>query len=81
MLAYVDYTQPFWVYVVGNLQGQRAVLAQVQNGQERVIAYASQSLQPTEKNPDKYSSFKLELLPWFWVIIQKFVEYLMGADI
>lgn len=33
----------------------------VQEGKERVIVYASQSLHPTERNNANYSSFKFEL--------------------
>uniref|UniRef100_A0AAQ4S0K5 Reverse transcriptase/retrotransposon-derived protein RNase H-like domain-containing protein n=1 Tax=Gasterosteus aculeatus aculeatus TaxID=481459 RepID=A0AAQ4S0K5_GASAC len=62
VLAYADYTLPFIVYTDASNQGLGAVLAQAQEGRERVIAYASRSLHPTEKNDANYSSFKLELL-------------------
>lgn len=54
-------------------------MAQVQEGKERVIAYASQSLHPTERNDANYSSFKLELLALKWAIAEKFKDYLTGA--
>lgn len=44
----------------------RVVLAQVQDGRKRVIAYKSYSLQPTKKNLHNYSSFKLDLLVLMW---------------
>lgn len=58
-----------------------AVLARVQGGCQRVIAYMSCSVWPTKKYPQNYSSFKLELLTLLWSITEKFPKYLMGADI
>lgn len=68
------------MYTDGSLQGLGAILAQLQDGQKRVMAYASQSLQTTKKNPHKSSSFKLELLARVWAITKKLGEYLMRAD-
>lgn len=61
VLAYADYSKPFILYTDASHQGLGAVLAQVQEDKERVIAYASQSLHPTECNDANHSSFKLEL--------------------
>lgn len=72
ILAYADFSQPFRLYTDASLDGLRAVLAQVQEGKERVIAYASRSLQPTERNDQNYSSFKLELLALKWAVTEKF---------
>lgn len=58
-----------------------AVLAQVQEGKERVIAYASRSLHQTERNDANYSSFKLELLALKWAMGEKFKDYLWGAKV
>lgn len=55
-----------------------AVLAQEQDGLERVIAYASRSLHPTERNDASYSSYKLELLAMKWAI-EKFKDFLWGG--
>lgn len=44
-----------------------------------MIAYASRSLHPTERNDANYSSFKLELLALKWAITEKFKDYLTGA--
>ncbi|XP_042559955.1 uncharacterized protein LOC122128976 [Clupea harengus] len=60
-------------------RGLGAVLAQVQGGKERVIAFASRSLHPTERNDSNYSSFKLEFLALKWAITEKFAEYLTPA--
>ena len=79
VLAYADYGQPFVVHTDASHRGLGAVLAQVQDGKERVIAYASRSLHPTEQNDANYSSFKLELLALKWAVTEKFKDYLTGA--
>ncbi|KAL7852896.1 hypothetical protein SRHO_G00186810 [Serrasalmus rhombeus] len=79
ILAYADFSLPFVVYTDASNQGLGAVLAQVQDGRERVIAYASRSLHPSEQNDSNYSSFKLELLALKWAVTEKFKDYLMGA--
>uniref|UniRef100_A0A1A8L5P6 Gypsy retrotransposon integrase-like protein 1 n=1 Tax=Nothobranchius pienaari TaxID=704102 RepID=A0A1A8L5P6_9TELE len=80
VLAYADFTQPFRLYTDASFSGLGAVLAQVQGGKERVIAYASRSLHPAERNDQNYSSFKLELLALKWAVTEKFKDYLYGAD-
>ena len=79
VLAYADYDKPFAVYTDASNRGLGAVLAQVQDEKERVIAYASRSLHPTEQNDANYSSFKLELLALKWAVTEKFKDYLTGA--
>ncbi|XP_044158409.1 uncharacterized protein LOC122944239, partial [Bufo gargarizans] len=81
ILAYADYHLPFQLYTDASLYGLGAVLSQFQDGQERVIAYASRSLRDSERNPDNYSSFKLELLALVWAMTEKFSEYLTGAEV
>ncbi|KAJ8000169.1 hypothetical protein DPEC_G00202050 [Dallia pectoralis] len=80
ILAYANFDQPFLVYTDASLEGLGAVLSQVQDGKERVIAYASRSLSTTERNDQNYSSFKLELLALNWAITEKFKDYLWGAS-
>ena len=80
ILAYADYNLPFVLYTDASLRGLGAVLAQVQDGRERVIAYASRSLHPAEQNDANYSSFKLELLALKWAVTEKFKDYLTGAQ-
>lgn len=81
ILAYADFQLPFRLYTDASLDGLGAVLAQVQDGKERVIAYASRSLHPAEKNDQNYSSFKLELLALKWAMTEKFKEYLWGMEV
>lgn len=49
-LAYADFSKPFHLYTDESLGGLGAVFSQVQEVREQVIAYASRSLLPTEKN-------------------------------
>lgn len=81
ILAYADFNLPFRLYTDASLDGLGAVLSQVQDGKERVIAYASRSLHPAERNDQNYSSFKLELLALKWAITEKFKDYLWGARV
>ncbi|PIK54585.1 putative thy-1 membrane glycoprotein isoform X1 [Apostichopus japonicus] len=81
ILAYADYRLPFLVYTDASNLGLGAVLTQVQDQKERVIAYASRGLRDSEKNDKNYSAFKLELLAVTWAVTQKFKDYLMGAEV
>ncbi|XP_066445489.1 uncharacterized protein, partial [Eleutherodactylus coqui] len=81
ILAYAQFDSPFLLYTDGSLYGLGAVLSQVQDGRERVIAYGSRSLRESERNPDNYSSFRLELLALVWAMTEKFAEYLTGAEV
>ena len=56
--------------------GLRAVLYQQNDGKKRVIAYASCSLRPSEKN---YPAHKLEFLALKWAVVEKFHDYLYGT--
>ena len=57
--------------------GLGAILYQKQDGVNRVIAYASRSLQPAEKN---YHSTKLEFPALKWAVSEKFFYYLGYAN-
>lgn len=48
ILAFADFNQPFLLYTDASHQGLGAVRAQLQDGQECVVAYASRSLHPSE---------------------------------
>ena len=77
VLAYADFKSPFILHTDASSDGLGAVIYQDQVGQRRVIAYASRSLSPSERN---YPAHKLEFLPLKWAITDKFHEYLYGAE-
>ena len=76
ILAYADYTKPFTVHTDASSSGLGAVLYQQQDGQDRVVAYASRSLKQSEKN---YPAHKLEFLALKWAVCEKFHDYLYGG--
>ena len=77
ILAYADFRKPFILHTDSSLDGLGAVLYQEdQDGQLRVIAYASRSLSKSERN---YPVYKLEFLALKWTVTDKFKEYLYGA--
>ena len=59
ILAYEDFKAPFILHTDASADGLCAVLYQVQEGKQRVIAYVSQSLTKSERN---YPVHKLEFL-------------------
>ena len=75
VLAYADYKQPFIVHTDASSEGLGAVLYQVQNGHEKVIAFASRGLRKSERN---YPAHKLEFLCLKWAVTEKFHDYLCG---
>ena len=75
VLAYADFRQPFIIHTDASTAGLGAALYQVQDGKERVIAYASRGLSPSEKN---YPAHKLEFLALKWSVTDKFHDYLYG---
>ena len=79
VLGFADYNKPFIVETDASHVGLGAVLSQDQDGQRKVIAYASRRLRPSEKNPRNYSSMKLELLALKWAVTEKFRTYLLGS--
>ena len=63
------------------MKGLGAILSQQQkDGSVHVIAYANQSLRPSERSMHNYSSAKLELLALKWAITEKFQDYLLGSQ-
>ena len=77
VLAYADYKLPFKIHTDASCSGLGAVLYQCQDGLDRVIAYASRSLKPSERN---YPAHKLEFLALKWAVTDKFHDYLYGAQ-
>ncbi len=76
VLAYADYNLPFVVHTDASASGLGAVLYQHQEGKDRVVAYASRSLKPSEKN---YPAHKLEFLALKWAVTEKLHDFLYGA--
>ena len=77
ILGYADYRLPCKLHTDASGHGLGAVLYQHQDGLDRVIAYASRSLKPAERN---YPAHKLEFLALKWAITDKFHDYLYGAQ-
>ncbi|MES9882597.1 MAG: reverse transcriptase family protein, partial [Sedimenticola sp.] len=79
ILGYPDFSKPFILETDASFQGLGAVLSQDQSNGRVVIAYASRSLRPSEKNMDRYSSMKLEMLALKWAVSDKLRDYLLGS--
>ena len=79
VLTFADFTKPFILHVDDSNEGLGAVLSQEVDQKLRVVAYASRSLKPTEKNMQNYSSWKLELLALKWSVTEKFKDYLLSS--
>ena len=76
VLAYPDFDSPFELHIDACGSGLGAVLYNIQDGQKKVISYASRSLSKSEKN---YSAYKLEYLALKWGVTEKFSDYLTGT--
>ena len=77
VLAYANYKREFQLHKDVSELGLGGVLYQKDDqGNQRVIAYASQSLTQTERN---YPAHKLEFLALKWVVMDRFHEYLYGG--
>ncbi|PJE78240.1 hypothetical protein CI610_02833 [invertebrate metagenome] len=68
VLAYADYSKPFILHTDASASGLGAILYQVQDGKERVIAYASRGLRASERN---YPAHKFEFLALKWTVTDK----------
>ena len=77
ILGYANYKQPFELHTDASADGLGAVLYQLQEGQKKVISYASRGLNRAEKN---YPAHKLEFLALKWAITEKFKDYLYGPN-
>lgn len=77
MLGYPDYSKPFVLQTDASVGGLGAVLAQVQETEERVITYASRGLTPPES---RYPAHKLEFLALKWAATEKFHDHLYGQS-
>ena len=75
ILQYPNYNIPFILFTDASYQGIGAVLAQIKDKKEYVIAYASRTLSPAEKN---YSTVELECLAVVWAV-KYFRHYIHGT--
>uniref|UniRef100_A0A8C6LZU9 Gypsy retrotransposon integrase-like protein 1 n=1 Tax=Nothobranchius furzeri TaxID=105023 RepID=A0A8C6LZU9_NOTFU len=75
VLGYPDYSLPFVLQTDASGEGLGAVLAQIQGGVERVIAFASRGLSPAET---RYPAHKIEFLALKWAVTDKFYDHLYG---
>ena len=80
VLAYLDYSKQFILETDASLKGLGTVLSQKGDDNEIcVIAYASQSLRPSEKSMRDYSSAKIKLMALKWRVCDKFKDYLLRS--
>ena len=78
VLAYADYKKPFRLHTDASDLGLGAVLYQQdEKGKNKVIAYASRTLNQAEKN---YPAHKLDFLALKWAVTSRFHEYLYGGE-
>ena len=75
--AFADYKLPFKLHTDASVSGLGVVVYQHQDGADRVVAYASRSLKPAEKN---YPAHKQEFLALKWAVTDKFYDYLYGSE-
>ncbi|KAL7872249.1 hypothetical protein SRHO_G00072320 [Serrasalmus rhombeus] len=76
VLGFADPKQPYILHTDASLHGLGAALYQEQDGQLRVVAYASRGLSKCER---RYATHKLEFLALKWAVTDKFFDYLYGA--
>ena len=80
VLGYPNFNREFILETDASLKGLGTILSQQQkDGNICVIAYASQSLHPSERSMHNYSSAKLKLLALKWAVTEKFWDYLLGS--
>lgn len=77
VLGYADYSLPFIFHPDASTVSLGGILQQVREDKERVIAYASRRLRPSEC---KYPAHKLESLALKWSVTDKFHDYLYDND-
>ena len=78
ILAYPDYELLFTLHTDASMAGLGAVLYQRQDSKMRVIAYASRTLTPTERNYNFHAD-KLEFLALKWAVFEQFKDILYHA--
>lgn len=76
ILGFADPKLPYVLHTDASTSGLGAALYQEQQGQKRVIAYASRGLSSCES---RYPAHKLEFLALKWAVTEKFQDYLYGS--
>ena len=80
VLGYPNFLLPFVLEIDASFLGLGAVLSQDQANGKVVICYVSRGLRPSERNYDRYSSMKLELLALKWSVTEQLRDYLIGSN-
>ena len=75
VMAYPDFNLPFFITTDASNEGLGSVLYQTQGGVDRVISYASRTLNEAERNYHMHSG-KLEFLGLKWAVTERFSDYL-----
>lgn len=75
ILGFADPKLPYILHTDASTSGLGAALYQEQQGQKRVVAYASRGLSKCES---RYPAHKLEFLALKWAVTEKFQDYLYG---
>lgn len=76
VLGFANPKLPYILHTDASTTGLGAALYQEQDGQLRVIAYASRGLSASES---RYPAHKLEFLALKWSVTEKFHDYLYGS--
>lgn len=77
VLGFADPKLPYVLHTDASTTGLGAALYQKQEGQMRVIAFASRGLTRSES---RYPAHKLEFLALKWAVTSKFSDYLYGTE-
>lgn len=77
-MAFPDFAKPFFLHTDASHEGLGALLYQEQDGNLKVLGYASRTLTPAEKNYHLHAG-KLEFLALKWAVTEKFRDYLYYA--
>ena len=76
MLSYLDFDQPFILYLDASTKGLGSRLYQYKDKKVRILGYGSRALAKAEQ---KYYSSKLEFFSLKWAVCEQFQDYLTYA--
>ncbi len=77
VLGFANPKLPYILHTDASISGLGAALYQEQDGEQRVIAYASRGLSRSES---RYPAHKLEFLALKWAVTEKFHDFLYGCS-